>query len=59
MKLSKTYNLRVVNPGLAYQLHTVKNGDLTPEDVTPGSGKKGLVVMCKRPCMEGKCIFAR
>ena len=40
MKLSKTYNLRVVNPGLAGQWHPVKNGDLTPEDVTPGSDKK-------------------
>ena len=40
MKLSKTYNLRVNNPGLAGQWHPVKNGDLTPEDVTPGSGKK-------------------
>jgi hypothetical protein len=40
MKLSKTYNLKAVNPGLAAQWHPVKNGDLTPEDVTPGSKKK-------------------
>ena len=40
MKLSKTYNLRVDNPGLADQWHPVKNGNLMPEDVTPGSGKK-------------------
>jgi hypothetical protein len=40
MKLSKTYNLSVVNPGLAVQWHPVKNGHLKPEDVTPGSGKK-------------------
>ena len=40
MKLSKTYNLRVVNPGLSAQWHPMKNSDLTPEDVTPGSHKK-------------------
>jgi hypothetical protein len=40
MKLSKTYNLRVVNPGLSAQWHPMKNGDLTPEDVTPCSNKK-------------------
>ena len=40
MKLSKTYNLKAVNPGLAAQWHPVKNGDLKPEDVTPGSTKK-------------------
>ena len=40
MKLSKTYNLKAVNPGLASQWHPLKNGDLKPEDVTPGSGKK-------------------
>jgi hypothetical protein len=40
MQVSKTYNLKVVNPVLAAQWHPVKNGDLTPEDVTPGSHKK-------------------
>jgi DNA-directed RNA polymerase subunit RPC12/RpoP len=40
MKLSKTYNLKAVNPGLYAQWHPVKNGDLTPEDVTPYSNKK-------------------
>ena len=40
MKLSKTYNLRVDNPGLADQWHPVKNRDLRSEDVTPGSNKK-------------------
>jgi hypothetical protein len=40
MKLSKTYNLKVVNPGLSSHWHPMKNGDLTPEDVTPGSQKK-------------------
>jgi hypothetical protein len=40
MKLSKTYNLRVNNPGLADQWHPVKNNDLRPEDVTPGAEKR-------------------
>jgi hypothetical protein len=40
MKLSKTYNLKAVNPGLSAQWHPMKNGDLTPEDVTPSSGKR-------------------
>jgi hypothetical protein len=35
-----TYNLRAVNPGLANQWHPLKNNDLRPEDVTPGSNKK-------------------
>jgi hypothetical protein len=39
-KASKKYNLRVVHPELAQQWHSQKNGDLTPEQVTPGSGKK-------------------
>ena len=47
MKLSKTYNLRAVNTGLAAQWHPVKNGDLRPEDVTPGSDKKAWWVCAK------------
>ncbi|MGD2089795.1 MAG: zinc-ribbon domain-containing protein [Candidatus Aminicenantes bacterium] len=39
-KASKQYNLRVVHPELAQQWHPQKNGDLTPEQVTPGSNKK-------------------
>ncbi len=33
-------NLRVRFPEISAQWHPVKNGDLKPEDVTPGSGKK-------------------
>jgi len=40
VQVSKTYNLKVFNPGLAAQWNPVKNGDLTPGAVTPGSGKK-------------------
>jgi len=32
--------LETVNPALARQWHPVKNGSLTPKDVTPMSGKK-------------------
>lgn len=33
-------DLATVNPSLAEQWHSTKNGDLTPEQVTPKSGKK-------------------
>ena len=39
-KRTKDYNLEVINPSLAEQWHHIKNGKLTPKDVTPGSGKK-------------------
>ena len=32
--------LQTLNPILAREWHPVKNGDLTPRDVTPGSNKK-------------------
>jgi DNA-directed RNA polymerase subunit RPC12/RpoP len=47
MKPSKTYNLSVVNPGLASEWNLVKNGHLKPEDITPGSGKK-IWWICKK-----------
>jgi hypothetical protein len=39
-KVSADYNLEVVNPDLAAEWHPQKNGDLTPQAVTPGSGRK-------------------
>ena len=39
-KPPKGKSLAEVNPELARQWHTSKNGDLTPRDVTPGSHKK-------------------
>ena len=39
-RASKEYNLSVIRPELAKQWHPVKNGDLTPDKVTPGSNKK-------------------
>ena len=37
---SPGYNLAVLYPEIAEQWHPTKNGDLTPNDVTPGSHKK-------------------
>ncbi len=37
---SKDFNLEESNPGVAAQWHPVKNGRLTPDQVTPGSEKK-------------------
>jgi DNA-directed RNA polymerase subunit RPC12/RpoP len=39
-RASKEYNLSVTNPELVKQWHPVKNGDLTPGKVTPGSSRK-------------------
>ena len=39
-RVSKDNCLRTVNPDLAKQWHPLKNGDLTPDQVTPGSDKK-------------------
>ena len=39
-KRTEDYNLEVINPNLTEQWHHTKNGELTPKDVTPGSGKK-------------------
>jgi len=39
-KATDQYNLSVMNPGLAKEWHPSRNGDLTPRNVTPGSGKK-------------------
>jgi len=39
-KLTDTYNLKTINPKLAEEWHPTKNGNLTPKDVLPKSGKK-------------------
>jgi len=39
-KATKKYSLQISNPILAKEWHPAKNGDLTPKDVTQGSGKK-------------------
>ena len=38
-KRTEQHNLAVKNPSLAEQWHPTKNGTLTPQDVTPSSGK--------------------
>lgn len=40
-------NLAIMNPSLAIQWHPVKNGSLTPRDVTPGSGQE-VWWICKK-----------
>jgi Hypothetical methyltransferase/Probable Zinc-ribbon domain/Type III restriction enzyme, res subunit len=37
---TKCKSLRVLHPELAAEWHPTKNGELTPDDVTPGSSKK-------------------
>lgn len=39
-KASKEHNLLRSHPGIAKEWHSTKNGDLTPDQVTPVSGKK-------------------
>lgn len=39
-RASKEYNLQRLHPDVAKEWHPTKNGDLTPDKVTPGSGKK-------------------
>ena len=39
-RVNKDNCLKTKNPSLARQWHPVKNGNLTPEDFTPGSNKK-------------------
>ncbi len=36
----KEYNLSALHPDIACQWHPTKNGNLTPEDVSPGSARK-------------------
>lgn len=38
-RASVAYNLAILNPKLAKEWHPTKNGNITPYDVTPGSGK--------------------
>jgi len=39
-KITENYNLQTINPKLSREWHPTKNGDLTPADVAPKSGKK-------------------
>jgi len=42
------HNLQVTHPKLAEEWHPVKNGELTPEDVTPGSSSKKVWWLCTK-----------
>jgi hypothetical protein len=39
-KVSATYNLKQLHPAVAAQWHPDKNGSLSPQELTPGSGRK-------------------
>ena len=39
-RVSKSNSLRSLNPELATMWHPTKNGDVTPDDVTAGSGRR-------------------
>jgi hypothetical protein len=39
-RVTKEYNLAVINPTLAKEWHPTKNGELTPFDVTPYIAKR-------------------
>ena len=39
-RVSKSNSLRSIHPDLAAMWHPTKNGEVTPDDVTAGSGKK-------------------
>jgi len=43
---SKDYNFKISNPEAAKEWHPTKNGNLKPEDVTPGSDRR-IWWMCK------------
>ncbi len=47
LKVTIDYNLGKLHPELAQQWHAIKNGDLTPLEVTPGSNRK-LWWQCSR-----------
>ena len=40
LKISANHNLAVKNPELAEEWHPTRNGDLTPDQVTPRSSRK-------------------
>ena len=56
--VSKDRNLKVLNPKLAEEWHTTKNGDLTPKDILPGSNKKRWW-QCKKGHEWKAYVFAR
>ncbi|MFE4077021.1 zinc-ribbon domain-containing protein [Peribacillus sp. YIM B13477] len=51
-RVSKENNLAVLNPELAAEWHPTKNGELTPEQVVPGAGKKVWWRCSKHPKHE-------
>jgi hypothetical protein len=50
--------LKTVNPTLAKEWHLTKNGNLTPKEVTAGSGKK-VWWKCSRGHVWEACVYNR
>ena len=57
-KANSHNNLYLLKPGLAGEWHPQKNFDLTPRDVTPGSGKK-IWWLCKEGHEWEAVIYSR
>jgi hypothetical protein len=57
-KPTSRYNLYGLKPGLAIEWHTQKNVGLTPQEVTPGSGKK-VWWICKEGHEWEAVIYSR
>ncbi len=67
-KASETNNLKILHPNVAEEWHPTKNGDLKPEQMLPGSGKK-VWWLCKfghewsapvyRRSYGGQCPYCR
>lgn len=51
-------DLRTLCPELAWEWHPEKNGELTPEQITPGSEKK-VWWLCQRGHDYQACVFSR
>ena len=56
-KATQEYNLQKANPELAKEWHPIRNGDLTPKDVTPKSNKK-VWWLCKEKGHEWQAWIA-
>lgn len=53
-KVSKDNSLKTLKPALAAEWHSIMNGDLTPNDVTPGSNEKAWWICEKGHEWEAK-----
>jgi hypothetical protein len=57
-KVNKDNCLQTINPNLSKEWHRIKNGTLTPNDVTPGTSKK-VWWICKKGHEWKAAIYSR